>query len=390
MNSIKNNLLVRLILGIAIGIVVGLSNVEILVRLLATFNSLFGSFLSFIIPLLILAFITYGIAELGGSAKKLLGITVALSYGSTVLVGMSVVMVDVSLLPKLLSGVTITALSDASKSVAPYISLAMPPLMSVMTALILSFILGIGIAGLKSTSLKNGFQEFHAIISGTIKSIVIPLLPIHIAGVFAQMAYSGQVVAVMSIFAKVFVVVICLHLIILTIQYTIAGAFSKKNPVTLIKNMLPAYMTAVGTQSSAATIPVTAQSIKNNGVRPQIAEFVASLCANIHMSGSMTTLTTCSIAILLISGISISIPDMLGFVLLLGIMTVAAPGLPGGAVMAAVGILQSNLGFTEPMTALIISLYLTQDSFGTACNVTGDGALAVIIDSRVKDTDLVQ
>ena len=390
MNSIKNNLLVRLILGIAIGIVVGLSNVEILVRLLATFNSLFGSFLSFIIPLLILAFITYGIAELGGSAKKLLGITVALSYGSTVLVGMSVVMVDVSLLPKLLSGVTITALSDASKSVAPYISLAMPPLMSVMTALILSFILGIGIAGLKSTSLKNGFQEFHAIISGTIKSIVIPLLPIHIAGVFAQMAYSGQVVAVMSIFAKVFVVVICLHLIILTIQYTIAGAFSKKNPVTLIKNMLPAYMTAVGTQSSAATIPVTAQAIKKNGVRPQIAEFVASLCANIHMSGSMTTLTTCSIAILLISGISISIPDMLGFVLLLGIMTVAAPGLPGGAVMAAVGILQSNLGFTEPMTALIISLYLTQDSFGTACNVTGDGALAVIIDSRVKDTDLVQ
>ena len=388
MNSIKNNLLVRLILGIAIGIVVGLSNVEILVRLLATFNSLFGSFLSFIIPLLILAFITYGIAELGGSAKKLLGITVALSYGSTVLVGMSVVMVDVSLLPKLLSGVTITALSDASKSVAPYISLAMPPLMSVMTALILSFILGIGIAGLKSTSLKNGFQEFHAIISGTIKSIVIPLLPIHIAGVFAQMAYSGQVVVVIGIFAKVFIVVICLHLIVLTVQYTIAGAMAKKNPVTLIKNMLPAYMTAVGTQSSAATIPVTAQAIKKNGVRPQIAEFVASLCANIHLSGSMTTLTTCSIAILLISGIPISIPDMLGFMLLLGIITVAAPGLPGGAVMAAVGILQSNLGFTEPMTALIISLYLTQDSFGTACNVTGDGALAVIIDSTVKDTDL--
>ena len=390
MNSIKNNLLVRLILGISIGILVGLSNVEILVRLLATFNSLFGAFLSFIIPLLILAFITYGIAELGGSAKKLLGITVVLSYGSTVLVGMTVVMVDMSILPTLLSGVNIQTLSDSSKSVAPYLSLAMPPLMSVMTALILSFILGIGIAGLKSTSLKNGFQEFHHIISSTIKSIVIPLLPIHIAGVFAQMAYSGQVVAVMSVFAKVFIVVICLHLIVLTVQYTIAGAVSKKNPLFLIKNMLPAYMTAVGTQSSAATIPVTAQAIKNNGVRPQIAEFVASLCANIHMSGSMTTLTSCSIAILLISGMPISIPDMLGFVLLLGVMTVAAPGLPGGAVMAAVGILQSNLGFTPEMTALIISLYLTQDSFGTACNVTGDGALAVIINSRVKDTDLAQ
>ncbi|MGL5956658.1 MAG: cation:dicarboxylate symporter family transporter, partial [Brevinema sp.] len=317
---LKNNLIVRLILGILGGIAVGMSNIEVLIRLLATFNSLFGSFLSFIIPLLILAFITYGIAQLGNNSKKTLGITVAISYTSTVLVGLFVLFIDLSVFPTLLSGSVLGDLSQGSKSVDPYLSLSMPPLMSVMTALILSFILGIGISLSPHSSLKGGFAEFHEIILKTVSSVVIPLLPIHIAGVFATLTYTGQVGMILTSFAKVFAVVIVLHLSILLIQYTIAGIIAKKNGFKLLKNMIPAYLTAVGTQSSAATIPVTVQSIKNNGVKPQIAEFVGSLCANIHMSGSITTLTSCSLAVLILFGMPIEIMDMVGFIFLLGIM----------------------------------------------------------------------
>ncbi len=377
---LKDNLLVRLILGIIGGIAVGATNVEVLVRILSTFNSLFGSFLSFIIPLLILAFVTYGIAQLGTSSKKTLGITVAISYTSTVVVGLFVFFVDSMIFPSLLANSSADVFSS-SVSAAPYVKLDMPPLMPVMTALILSFVLGIGISSTPNSALEGGFAEFHAIVSKTISAIVIPLLPVHIAGVFAQMTYSGEVATMLMTFAKVFGVVILLHIFVLSVQYTVAGTLSKKNPLMLIKNMLPAYFTAIGTQSSAATIPVTDACMKSNGVKPQIADFVSSLCATIHLSGSMTTLTSCSLAILLISGASIDPMGMIGFVFLLGVMMVAAPGLPGGAVMAAVGILQSNLGFTPEMTALIIALYLTQDSFGTACNVTGDGAIAVMVDA---------
>lgn len=373
-------LIIKLFIGIIGGILIGSTKIEILIRLFATFNSLFGSFLSFIIPLLILAFITYGIAQLGNSSKKLVTKTVILAYCSTVCVGIIVFFINSNLFPILLASSELPNLATSKVSTDPYLSLDIPPLMSVMTALILSFILGIGISLKENSQLKNGFAEFHDIISQTISTIVIPLLPFHIAGVFARLTYSGQVVQTLSTFSKVFTVVIILHIGVLIVQYTIAGIATKKNPFTLLKNMMPAYFTAIGTQSSAATIPVTVAAIKKNGVKPQIAEFVGSLCANIHMSGSMTTLTSCSLAVLIISNMSVEPVQMIGFICLLGVMTVAAPGLPGGAVMAAVGLLQENLGFTDAMTTLIITLYLAQDSFGTACNVVGDGAIAIIVD----------
>lgn len=378
-------LILKLLAGIIGGIAIGSTGLEVLIRLFATFNSLFGSFLSFIIPLLILAFITYGIAQLGESSKKLVTKTVLLSYCSTVIVGISVFFINSNLFPALLAGSAIPSLAGEGTATAPYLTLEMPPLMSVMTALILSFIMGIGLSLQKESQLKEGFAEFHTIISQTISNIVIPLLPFHIAGVFARLTYSGHVASTLVTFGKVFAVVIALHICILIIQYFIAGTISKKNPIMLLKNMLPAYFTAIGTQSSAATIPVTVQCIKKNGVKDQIAEFVGSLCANIHMSGSMTTLTSCSLAVLIITNSPVEPMQMIGFILLLGIMTVAAPGLPGGAVMAAVGILQTNLGFDDSMTTLVITLYLAQDSFGTACNVTGDGAIAIIVDSTQND-----
>ncbi len=378
-------LLIRLVLGIILGIVVGMTGVEVLVRLLMTFSSLFGSFLSFVIPLIILAFITKGIADLGDKSRKLLGITVALSYGSTIVVGTIVYLVNSNLFPILLKGRTLTSVLKTSVEVSPYISLAMPPLMAVMTALILAFVLGIGMASFKSETLGNLFNEFHKIVATTISKGIIPLLPLYIAGVFSKMAYTGEVFGVMATFAKVFGVVIAFHIVFLVTVYTVAGILAKKNPLVLLKNMLPAYFTAIGTQSSAATIPVTSECIKSNGVKPEVAEFVASLCANIHLSGSMVTITSCSIAVMLMAEMPFNFLTMLEFIVILGMMMVAAPGLPGGAIMAAIGILQSNLGFNESMTALMIALYLTQDSFGTACNVTGDGAIAVIVDTFTKE-----
>ena len=378
----KYSLLLRLIAGILIGILIGMLDNEILVRIFATFNDLFGQLLNFTIPLIILAFITYGISNLKTKSKNLLAATVGISYSSTIIMGTFAYFVASTLLPDLLAGKSIADITARDVNMRSYITgLKILPLMDVMTALVLAFIIGIGLAMKGSPStLKTAFEDFHNIVSSFVSKVIIPLLPIFIAGTFAKMSYAGKVGAVMSSFLMVFILAISMHIIALCVQYTIAGTISKKNPFILLKNMVPAYVTAVGTQSSAATIPVTSQSIKNNGVKPQIAEFVSSLCATIHLSGSMITITTCSIAVMILSGYTFSITSMIPFILILGVMMVAAPGLPGGAIMAAVGILQSSLGFNEGMTALMITLYLAQDSFGTACNVTGDGAIAVIVD----------
>ena len=195
------------------------------------------------------------------------------------------------------------------------------------------------------------------------------------------MTHAGQVAAIMSVFAKVFLVIICLHIVILVVQYTLAGSAAGGNPIKLLKGMLPAYMTAIGTQSSAATIPVTLASTKKNGVAAGIADFVIPLCGTI-------TLTSCTMAVMLLNGRPIEFSNMFGFILMLGVTMVAAPGVPGGAVMAALGILQSMMGFTADQQALMIALYLAQDSFGTACNVTGDGAIAILV-NKIAGNKLV-
>ena len=385
MNFLKKYaLLMKLLLGILVGVIFGLIGQEVIIRLLSTFNFVFGSLLNFTIPLIILAFITKGISDLSSNSRRLLGLTVALAYASTIIMGSMAYTVASNALPVLLTGQSVVGFEESTLNTTSYIvGLKILPLMDVMTALILSFILGIGLSGLQSSSLKSIFDDFHTIITGLVMKVIIPLLPLHIAGIFAKMTYTGQATVVMNAFIKVFILVIALHITALLIQYTIAGIISKKNPFLLLKNMLPAYITAVGTQSSAATIPVTAASIKNNKVKDQIAEFVASLCSTIHLSGSMITITTCSIAVMILFDFNFSAEKMIPFILLLGVMMIAAPGLPGGAIITAAGILQSSLGFTPEMGALMITLYIAQDSFGTACNVTGDGAIAVIVDAVV-------
>jgi Na+/H+-dicarboxylate symporter len=377
----KLGLLPRLIIAIILGILIGLFGPAVIVRLLITFNGLFGNFLNFVIPLIIMGFVIPGIADLGSSAGKMLAITAGIAYCSTVIFGSLTYIVQSIALPNFIKAGSINfdPAANTGKVLEPFFESPMDPVFGVTTALIISFILGVGIAAVNGDVLKKAVHEFSDIITKLIANIVIPLLPIHICGIFANMAYQGTVATVLSVFAKVFIIVIILHWVTILIQYTIASSLGGGSPFKKIKTIFPAYLTAVGTQSSAATIPVTLRQTYKMGVNKGIADFVIPLCATIHLSGSTITLTSCSMAILMLQGSVPSFGAYFPFILMLGVTMVAAPGVPGGAVMAALGILQSMLGFTEPMTALIIALYVAQDSFGTACNITGDGAIACMV-----------
>lgn len=377
----KFGLLPRIILAIALGILIGSFSPEWLVKLFATFNGLFGNFLGFAIPLIIIGFIAPGIGSMGKGAGKLLGITTGFAYGSTVAAGLLAFFTATVLYPILLKNQSFKEFENPEESLlSPFFQVDMPPVMGVMTALLISFTLGLGLAAIKGNTLQHVMNDFRDIIEKVIEKVIIPLLPVHIFGIFANMTQGGQVGAIMSVFAKVFVMIIALHIIFLLIQYTAAGSVTKTNPIKLIKNMMPAYFTALGTQSSASTIPVTLKQIKKLGAREKVADFSVPLLATIHLSGSTITLVSCAIAVMMLQGQTASFAEILPFILMLGVTMIAAPGVPGGAVMAALGLLESMLGFNETMIALMIALYLAQDSFGTACNVTGDGALTLLSD----------
>jgi Na+/H+-dicarboxylate symporter len=249
-----------------------------------------------------------------------------------------------------------------------------------MSALILAFLLGIGMASTGSKTMFSFFEEFQAVIEKTITYVIIPLLPIHIFGIFGNMAYGGAVAEILSLFAVVFILIIILHWVMLLMQYTAAGTLNKKNPFSLLKTMLPAYFTALGTQSSAATIPVTVRQARKTGANERVIDFAVPLFATIHLSGSTITIVSCAVGVMLLTGDVPSFGSIVPLILMLGVTMIAAPGVPGGAVMAAIGLLETMLGFDSTMVALMIALYLAQDSFGTATNVTGDGALAMIVD----------
>ena len=377
----KLGLLPRLILGLIAGIILGKIGFIPLLRLMMTFNGIFGNFLQFVIPLIIIGFVAPGIGDLGKKAGKLLAVTTILAYGSTIVSGSVAYLTNSVLLRKILptAAHTISEKGSEVEALTGYITVGMPPLMDVMTALLMAFILGIAIAVVDGVAIKNLMNEVQTIVEKIITNIVIPFLPLYVAGVFANMTYAGEIVRIMSVFAKVFGIIIVLHLFILLLQYTVAGSMSGANPIALLKKMTPAYFTAIGTQSSAATIPVTLRQTKENGVNDGIADFTIPLCATIHLSGSTITLVSCSMAVMMLNGMPITFSGMFGFILMLGVTMVAAPGVPGGAVMAALGLLESMLGFGPELQSLMIALYLTQDSFGTACNVTGDGAIAIMV-----------
>ncbi|KAA1164351.1 dicarboxylate/amino acid:cation symporter [Pseudoalteromonas fuliginea] len=373
-------LILKLIAGIVAGILVGLYVPITGVELLFTVKELIGQIISFTIPLIILFFIASGIAGLPKGSGHLLGKTVGFAYSSTIIAGTLAFLLVSAVIPFLSGSITFEA--EVATEIGSFIDLEIPPLMGVMTALVTAFVFGIGMSQLELGTLKEVSDQGRDVIDGLLSKVIIPALPFYIAGVFAEMTVAGTVVDTLQTFGVVLIAALVMHWLWLSVLYIATGILLKRNPIELVKNMLPAYFTALGTMSSAATIPVSLQSSKANKVKEDVANFTVPLCATIHLSGSTITIVTCAMAVMFLSP-NMEVPSLMGilpFIMMLGVVMIAAPGAPGGAVMSALGLLTSMLGFNEGAVALMIALYLAQDSFGTACNVTGDGIIALWVD----------
>ncbi len=384
LKRISLGLLPKVLIAIALGILLGNWMPHWGIRIFVTFNDIFSQLLGFLVPLIILGLVAPAIADMGKRAGKMLLITVGFAYAATLISGFMSYGTSIGLFPMVINASETASSLAQDNALTAYFSIGIPPLMSVMTALFLAFLLGLGITKITGNSLKNMLDEFKNIISLCIEKVIIPLLPLHIFGIFLNITQSGQIATMLAVFIKIIGIIFALHVVVLLLQYTIAGIVTKRNPFKLLWTMLPAYFTALGTQSSAATIPVTLQQTLKNKVNEDVADFVIPLCATIHLSGSTLKIVACAIALMLMHGTPVEASNMIYFICMLGVVMVAAPGVPGGAIMAAVSVLQSILGFDANQIALMIALYITMDNFGTACNVTGDGAIALIIDKIYK------
>ena len=384
MKRIRIGLLPRILIAILLGVLLG--NVLTLpwVRLFITFNSIFSQFLGFMIPLIIVGLVAPAIADIGSKVGRLLLWAVGLAYVDTILAGLLGYGVGSWLFPQMVEAGQNTTLTTEAEALLPFFEIKIPPLFDVMAALVLSFVAGLSIAYCHAPTLKQGLSEMRKLVEIIIQAAIIPLLPLYIFGIFLEMTFTGSAYHILLVFAKIIVVIFVLHITVLLYEFVIAGGLTHSNPLKLLWTMLPAYFMALGTSSSAATIPVTLRQTKKNGVSEDVASFAVPLCATIHMSGSMMKITCCALTVCLMSGLPYDFPLFLHFMMLLGVCMVAGPGVPGGAIMAALGPLASILGFSPDQQALMIALYIAMDSFGTACNVTGDGAIALVRDKLFR------
>ena len=390
----KLGLVPKLIIAIIVGILIGQFMPEGICRLIVTLSKIFSNFLKFVIPLMILSFVTTGIADVSQGAGKLLAITVVLAYGSTLIFGSMSYVVSSNLFPFFISeGAAEQIAATAGNSLEPFFTIEIPVLLDTMSAVVLAFIVGLCLSTMRGKelgdTLYNAINELCTIINAVLKKIIIPLLPLYICGTFIDMTKSGKTFAILSVLWKVFLVVIAMEITCIMIQFMIASVVGKRNPLSMIKKQVPGYMTAVGTMSSAATIPVNLQCAASMGVSEQIRNFIVPLCSNIHMAGSMISITACATAVCLMYQIPASLMTIVPFIATLGICMVAAPGAPGGAIMTALPFMAMIFGpeLGDPdgaLCALMIALHIAQDSFGTACNVSGDNAIGIIVDTIYK------
>ena len=384
MKKVKLGLLVRIVLAIVLGIALGRFAPAAVVRGMNTFSAIFDQLIKFIVPLIIIGFVTPAIAETGRGAGRLLLITVGIAYASTLVSGLLGYVASTALFPGMVDGSLANAAKDAAREFPAFFKVGIPPLCDVMSALVFSFIAGLGIVATGAQTLKAAAVEFRALVEKAVSKVIVPLLPAYIFAIFLDMTAVGKAAVVIRTFAAVIVVTFALTLLLLAMQFCVAAAVTRCNPFRKLWTMFPAYMTAMGTSSSAATIPVTLRQTLANGVRPETANFVIPLCATVHLAGSMIKLVCFTVALLLLAGKTPAFAPFLGFIALTGVTMVAAPGVPGGAVMAAVGLIASFFGFSPPEQGLIIALYVATDGFGTACNITGDGAIALIVDRLAR------
>ena len=385
--KIKPSLFLKVIIAITCGALLGLIAPDALVRVFKTFDVLFAQCLKFIIPLLVLGLVTPAIAGVGRKAGKMLLCVLAIAYVSTILSGFFAHICSSNIMPMYLKVGELYTEAAAGKEFLPYFELKIPPLCDIMTALLLSFMIGVGIIFTDAKALKTGFDEFGYIIKWTIEKIIIPLLPVYIFTMICEMSAKGTITALIGAGFKIILTGIVLSVCYLVIQYGIAGIIARKNPFKCLWNMSSAYLTAFSICSSSATIPVTSACAKKNGIREDIVDFTIPLCSTVHMCGSTIKLAVSSIAIAYIFNIPLPFAVYAHFVFMQGIAAVAAPGVMGGVLMASVGLLESIMGFGPEQTALVMTLYLALDGYGPACNVTGDGAIALVIDSIFKKKD---
>lgn len=380
MKKIKLSLFVRVLIAIALGAVCGLFMPDVPVRIFKTFNLLFAQLLKFIVPLLVLGLVTPAIYGLGKGAGKMLLVVVGVAYVSTVLAGLFAFGSASAFLPHILQVGDLSASSAGTKVFEPYIDLKIKPLCDILTALCLSFMVGICCIYIKGDTLRKWFDEFGEVVKMTIEKAIIPLMPVYIFTMMCEMSAAGKMAVVIGSGAKVIATGVVLSILYLVLQYIVAGAIAGKNPFKCLWNMFPAYLTGFSICSSSAVIPVTQKCTLKNGVSEEVTNFVVPLCSNVHMCGSVIKLATTAVAVAFMMGQPISFPLFLKFVLMLAVATVASPGVMSGVLMASVGFLESMLGFTPEMTALLMAIYLALDGYGPACNVSGDGAIALGVD----------
>lgn len=382
----KLGLVPRLIIAIIIGILIGNYCPSFVTSILITASDFFKQFLMFIIPLMVVAFVTMGIADLSQGAGKLLAFTAAVSYASTLLAGSAAYFVASRIFPSFVNEEVVAKVASAGeRAIGGYFSLTITPLLETTAAVVLAFVLGVCISTMRGKeigdTLYNVIKELSEIITKVLSRVIIPLLPMYICGTFAKMTYQGTTFAIMSVLWKVFLIVILLHLIYLVAAFTLVGTLTRRNPFTMMKNQIPGYLTAIGTQSSAATIPVNIECAQSNGISEEIRNFVIPLCANIHMAGSMITITCCVTATLLIYGMPHGFLILLPFICVLGVALVASPGAPGGSIFTATPFFPIvGIPAVGDVASLLQAMYIAQDSFGTACNVSGDNAISALVD----------
>ena len=387
MAKLKDSLIFKLILGVVVGLIIGLYCNERVIGVINSIKFILGQLINFIVPLIILGFIAPAITKMKSNASKMLGTMLGLAYISSVGAAFFSMIAGYTLIPKLHIQPTVEGLKHLPKLI---FKVEIPPVFSVMTALVLALCLGLAVVWTQSKQFESLLDEFNNIMLKIVYAIIIPILPFFIAATFATLAYEGGITKQFPVFVKVIIIVLIGHYIWLALLYTIGAIVSKRNAIKLLKSYIPAYLTAVGTMSSAATLPVALSCAKKSGVLDEdIADFAVPLGSTVHLCGSVLTEVFFVMTVSkILYGQVPELGTMVLFIILLGIFAIGAPGVPGGTVMASLGIIISVLGFDDNGTALMLTIFALQDSFGTACNVTGDGALALmlngIFDKEVK------
>ena len=384
MNKVFKSLPVRLLLGVVVGNLAGLVANEGLMHVVVTLNYIMGQVISFCVPLIIIGFIAPSITKLGKNASRMLGIALVLAYTSSLGAALFSMAAGYALIP----GMSINPAVEGLKELPEVVfQLSIPPVMGVMSALVFSVMIGLAATWTKAVTVTKLLDEFQKIVLDVVKKIIIPILPIYIAFTFCSLAYEGSITKQFPVFVKVIIIVMAGHYLWMTLLYCLGGAYSGKNPVNVVKNYGPAYITAVGTMSSAATLAVALECARKSEptLRDDMVDFGIPLFANIHLCGSVLTEVFFVMTVSkVLYGTLPELSTMILFCVLLGVFAVGAPGVPGGTVMASLGLITGVLGFDATGTALMLTIFALQDSFGTACNVTGDGALTMILTGYVE------